>query len=227
MSKNSTYVSSESKSLFNNIVASNTQLHDVITEYTNESNLFLCKIIRFYPYTDKAYVELLSDGSKIMCRLTHDVLDSEISIRSMNRGTVKTGKKTNATYIEPHDDIYGIVAKVRWYGTKDENCFISCVNLHENSSLKNVVGNGEIILTVGKSSISIKNERINIMTPYLFINGLPSTAPNLENYYDDSEMDLTINTLIEENKLLNETIEKLSERIDDLVEMNNLNEVDN
>lgn len=227
MADNSTYVSSESKSLFDNVIASNPQLHKIIKEVQAESNIFLCKIIRIYPYSDKAYVKILDTGKSVWCRMTHEVLDSNMCLVGANRGSVKTGKNTNATYIEPYDEIYGIVAKVRWNGTKDENCLMSYINLRNNYSLSNVIGDGEILISVGNSKISITTERINIITPKLFINGLPSTEPELDNYFDKTEMDITTNNIIEENKLLRKEIEDLNIRIDNLITANQLNEEDN
>ena len=227
MADNSTYVSSESKSLFDNVIASNPQLHRIIKEVRDESNMFLCKVIRIYPYSDKAYVKILNTGKSIWCRMTHEILDSGMCLVGANRGSVKTGKHTNATYIEPYDDIYGVVAKVRWSGTKDENCLISYINLKNNYSLSNVVGDGEIQISVGNSKISITSERINIITPKLFINGLPSTEPELDNYFDKTEMNITTNNIIEEKKLLEKEIEDLNTRIDNLIIANQLNEESN
>lgn len=216
MADNSTYVSSESRSLFDNVIASNPQLHRIINDVRNESNIFLCKIIRIYPYSDKAYVKVLNTGKSVWCRITHDILDSNMGLVGANRGSVKTGNETNATYIEPYDEIYGIVAKVRWDKSNDENCLISCVNLKNNYSLSNVVGDGEILITVGNSKLSITNERVNIISPKIFINGLPYDAPELTNHFDKTEIEVIVNNIIEENNMLKSQISEINNRLDNI-----------
>ena len=229
MDNNSTYVSSDSKTLMENIIASNPILNKNITEAKNEPHLFLCKVLRIYPYLDKVAVQLLNNGKEIMCRMTHDILDTEMSIRSINRGLVKTGKKTNATYVKPHDEIYGIVAKVRGKNYNEENCFISCVNFKNNSSLKNVVGDGEILLSVGSSKLSITDERTNILTPRLFINGLPYDSPELKNYFNEDEINI-INEIVDarlsavEGIIENLDIDSINQEINEILEtLNNIN----
>lgn len=212
----STVVSADIDNIFNNIINNNTQLNKKIADVRSETNIFLCKILRFYHFSDLAYVQILNTGEKIYCHLTHDILDNGISIRSMNRGSVKVDKN-HRSYIEPYENIYGIVAKVRWENNNDENCLISCVNLKGNNDLKNIVGAGEIIVTVGNSSISITNERINILTPSLFINGLPSDSPQLSNYYDKNETSII-------NNDMSSRVEELEEKLKKIIELNNLTE---
>lgn len=184
-----TYASSDLGTILDEIINTNPQLTQRIVDVKNESNIFLCKVLRYYTYKDMALVRVLNDGSEILCHMTHDVLSRDVSIKSMNSGLVKTDE-SNGTYVVPHSDIYGIVAKVRWNGVTDENCFISCVNLNNDDDLKSIVKDGEIVLTVNDSKISITKERINILTPNLFVNGLPYDAPELSNYYDTNQIDV-------------------------------------
>lgn len=207
--KDGTYVSSDFNKLFNDLVGANEKLNTRIREVSTESNIFLCKILRFYTYSDEALVKILNTGEEVTCHLTHDILDDGISIRSMNRGTIHTSKK-GRTYLKPYEDVYGVVALVRWMNTDDEYCLLTCVNLHGNDDFKNVVGDGEIILTVGNSKISLTNERVNIMTPYLFINGLPHDSQELDNVYNKTETDNLIQELTDKIKELEEKIETLS-----------------
>lgn len=204
--KDGTYVSSDFTKAFSQLVSTNENLNNRINEVSDESNLFLCKILRFYTYSDEALVRILNTGEEVTCHLTHDILDNGISIRSMNRGTVHTSKK-GRTYLKPYENVYGIVALVRWMNTDDEYCLLTCVNLHNNNDFKNVVGDGEIILTVGNSKISLTNERVNIMTPYLFINGVAHKS-ELSNSYNKSEVDKIIQELTSR-------IEELEEKVED------------
>ena len=206
--KDGTFVSSDLGRLFDDIINTNPKLSQRIVDVKNETNLFLCKVLRYYTYKDLALVKVLNDGSEILCHLTHDVLSRDVSIKSMNSGVVKTDE-SNGTYIVPHSNIYGIVAKVRWNGITDENCFISCVNINNNDELKSIVGDGEIVLTANNSKISLTNERINVMTPKLFINGLPYDAPELTNYYNKDEANL-----IQNNNDIQ--FQDLNNKIDDL-----------
>lgn len=209
-----TYASSDIKHIFNDLINSNPQLSQRIIDVKNESNIFLCKILRYYTYKDLALVRILNNDKKVLCHMTHDILSKDVSIKSMNSGIVKTDKN-HGTYIIPHSDIYGIVAKVRWNGVSDENCLISCVNLQNDNDLKSVVNSGEIILTVGNSKISITKERINIISPNIFINGLPYNEPELNNYLDSSQSNVV-------SSLLQSEIDMLKDKIDKLVELNDL-----
>ena len=213
-----THVKSDIRKIFDEAINSNPRLTERLVNVKNESNIFLCKVLKYYTYRDLALVRILNDNSTVICHLTHDILSKNVSIMSMNDGVVGTDKKYG-TYVIPHSDIYGIVAKVRWDGVNDENCLISCVNLHNNNDLKSIVKDGEIVLTVGNSRISLTKERINIVTPKLFVNGLPYDAPELTNYFDINQSDV-ITTALQSK------IDLLEEKIDKLVELNNLNDGD-
>ena len=212
--KDGTFATSDLGNLFDDIINSNTRLTERIVNVKNETNIFLCKILKYYTYKDMALVRILNDNSEIVCHLTHDVLSRDVSIRSMNSGTVGNDSKYG-TYVIPHSDVYGIVAKVRWTGVTDRNCLISCVNLNNDDDLKNVVKDGEIVLTVGNSKISITNERVNIISPKIFVNGLPYDAPELTNYLDINQSDVISTTL-------QSTIELLEKKVDKLIELNDL-----
>ena len=210
--RDGTFVSSDVGKIFNHMVGVNETINTRIKEVSDQSNIFLCKILRFYTVSDKALVKILNTGETVTAHLTHDILDKGISIRSMNRGTVHTSSK-GKTYLEPYEPVYGIVALVRWENTDDEYCLLTCVNIHGNDDFKNIVGDGEIILTVGNSKISLTNERVNIMTPYLFINGLPYDSPELTNVYDKKEADEIITKLEDKVKELERRIDNLTSLI--------------
>ena len=201
----STSTSNDFYTVFDNLVATNPQLEKTITEVRNESNIFLCKVLKFYPYRDMAYVQLLDDGSKHYCHLTHEMLSYEVSLNCMCDGSVKTDN-VYGSYVEPFNDIYGIVANVRFRGSTDEKCLLSCLNYDDNNDLKSSVRNGEIKFVVGDSTLSLTRSRINLMTPTLLVNGLPYDEPNLKNYYDKSE----INTIKSDTDA---QIDELSDRI--------------
>lgn len=183
--------------LMHEIIAQNPQLNAQIEKVHNESNVFLCKVLRIYPYEDKAYVNILNNNQNVFCRLSHEIMSSSMGIDYLPNGsevedTVKfKGKK----YIKPYDDLYGIVIKVRWNNLDDENVLFSYVNIHDNNDFKSSSEQGELYLKSGSSSISVDDERVNIMTPSLFINGLPYNEPHLNNYYDKNETNIIINSL--------------------------------
>ena len=192
-----TVTSTDFYDVFDNVVASNPQLNQTITEVKNESNIFLVEILQYYPYQDLALVKINDTNEKVLTYLTHEILSDTVSINAMGDGVVKTDN-TYGTYISPYDTIYGVMAKVRWSGTEDKNCLLSCVNLSQSTDVTERIGTGEIKFKVGESSISLTKDWINIKTPKLFINGLPSTAPELENYYDKTETSIIVNSLQEE-----------------------------
>lgn len=182
-----TSTSSDFYTVFDNVVASNPQLNKVITEVRNESNLFLVRVLRFYTVRDMAYVEELDSGDKYYCHLTHEMLSYEVSLNCMCDGTVESD--TNyGTYVKPFSRIYGIVADVRFKGNIDKKCLLGCLNYDDDNQLKSNVRNGEIKLVSGESTLSITRDRINLMTPRLFVNGLPFEEPKLANYYDKTEI---------------------------------------
>lgn len=208
----STSTSSDFYNVFDNIVATNPHLEKTITEVRNESNLFLVKVLRFYAHRDMAFVRELGTGKEYYCHLTHEMLSYEVSLNCMCDGNVQTGDKYG-TYVVPYSNIYGIVANVRFKGTTDEKCLLACLNYDDNNELKSNVRNGEIKLVSGDSTLSLTRERINLMTPQLFINGLPYNEPKLENYYDKSEISTTLSLLKEDTNVklaeLNDKIEHL------------------
>lgn len=183
----STSTSTDFYTVFDNIVATNPQLNKTMDDVRNETNLFLVKVLRFYTHRDLAYVQELDSGKKYFCHLTHEMLSYEVSFNCMCDGNVKSGDKFG-TYVEPYSTIYGVVADVRFKGTTDEKCLLSCLNYGDDNQLKSNVMNGEIRLVSGDSSLSLTRERINLMTPKLFINGLPYDEPSLKNYYTKDEI---------------------------------------
>lgn len=183
----STSTSSDFYTVFDNLVASNPQLSKTITKVRNESNLFLVKVLRFYTHQDLAFVQELGSKEKYYCHLTHEMLSYEVSINCMCNGVVETGDKYG-TYVKPFSNIYGIVANVRFKDNRDEKCLLACLNYGDDNELKSNVRNGEIRLVSGDSSLSLDGERINLMTPNLFINGLPFDEPFLKNYFDKSQI---------------------------------------
>lgn len=189
----------EVDAIMDNIIAQNPQLNAQIEKVHNESSIFLCKILRIYSYEDKVYVKILNSGKNVFARLSHEIMSSDMSIDYLPKGTVKVDKELfkDKKYVVPYDDLYGIVMKVRWENLDDENVVISYVNIHDNGDLKNSSEDGELFLKSGASSISVDDERINIMTPSLFINGLPYTEPKLDNYYDKNETNIITNSLKE------------------------------
>lgn len=182
-----TSTSSDFYTIFDKVVATNPHLNQRFIDISNETNLFLCKVLRFYNYRDLAYVELLTDGSKHYCHMTHEMLSYEMSLNCMCDGFVESDTKYGS-YVRPYNDVYGVVANVRFKGNSDEKCLLCCLNYGGNGNLQSSVRNGEIKLNVEESSISITKNRINLMTPTLLVNGLPYNEPKLSNYYDKTEI---------------------------------------
>lgn len=201
----STSSSTDFYTLFDNLVATNPHLENVITDVRNETNLFLVKVLRFYTSRDLAYVQEFNTNDKYLCHMTHEMLSYEVSINCMCEGSVKHDVNYG-TYVEPYSDIYGIVANVRFKGSTDEKCLLSCLNYNSDNALMSNVRNGEIRLNVGESTLSLTRNRINLMTPTLIVNGLPYDEPKLNNYYDKSE----INTIKSDTDA---QIDELSDRI--------------
>lgn len=211
----STSTSSDFYTVFDNLVATNPHLTKTINEVRNETNLFLCKVLRFYTTRDLAFVQELDTNKKYMCHLTHEMLSYEVSLNCMCDGSVKYDSKYGS-YIEPFSDIYGVVANVRFKGSTDEKCLLSCLNYKSDNTLFSNVRNGEIRLKVGDSSLSLTGSRINLMTPTLLVNGLPYNEPKLNNYYDKTEISIIKSDTDAQINELNDKIGKLD--IDSLVE---------
>lgn len=180
-----------------NIVSVNPQLNSRIDDAFNKTNLFICEVLRFYPINDKALVKILNTGEKVYCYLTHDILSSTVSLQSMVDGSVATDNKLSS-YIVPHSTIYGVVALVRNKGLNEDYCLISCLNLSNDFDLKSNVDAGEIKLVAGDSSISVDKDRVNILCPELFINGLPFSEPEFDNIHTVDEINDIISTVEKE-----------------------------
>lgn len=186
--------------LMDSIVAQNPHLNERIETVHNENNVFVCKILRIYPYEDKALVKVLNNNKDIFCRLSHEVLGKGICVDYLPDGVEKIDRNylVGKSYVSPIDELYGIVIKVRWLNLSDENVLLGYVNIHDSVNLKTSNDKGELSLKSGSSIISVNNERVNIMTPALFVNGLPHDEPELKNYYDKTEIN-SITESIEEN----------------------------
>ena len=197
--------------LLHSIIADNPQLNSQIEEVRNESNVFLCEVLKIYSYEDVALVRILDTNEVIFCRLSHEILSSGMCIDYLPTGIEKydnthfKGKK----YIQPFDDLFGIVMKVRWENLSNENVLVGYVNIHDRGDLRTSNDKGELSLKSGSSIISLDNERVNITTPHLFINGLPYNEPNLLNYYDKNESNIIINNLQESINNIESEIEEI------------------
>lgn len=198
--------------IFDNIVAKNPQLNAQIEKVHNESSIFLCEILRIYPYEDKALVKILNNGKTTFCRLSHEVLSEDMNINYLPNGNEDYDNEyfRGKRYIKPFNRIYGIVVKVRWMNYDDENVLISYVNIEDTADLKSRSDKGEVSLQSGESIISIDNERVNIMTPSLFINGLPHDEPELKNYYDKKEVNMIMESIEDSSQIF----EKISDAVD-------------
>lgn len=220
----STSTSNDFYTLFDNLVATNPQLEKQFVEVRNETNLFLCKVLRFYTTRDLCLVRELNTNDEYVCHMTHEMLSYEVSLNCMCDGSVKHDLNYG-TYIEPYNDIYGVVANVRFRDNVDEKCLLQCLNYQSDKSLFSNVRNGEIRLNVGDSTLSLTRNRINLMTPTLIVNGLPYNEPKLANYYDKTEIGTIKSDSDAQIQELNEKIDGLN--IDGLVEIvNGLDNID-
>lgn len=190
----STSASTDFYDTFDKVVATNPHLTKTITEVRNETNLFLCEVLQYYPYRDLALVQIKDTNKKELAYLTHEILSDTVSITCMGNGVVGTDKKYG-TYIKPYDKIYGVIGKVRWANTEDKNCLFCCVNIRQDNSLTNDTGVGEIKLNVDESSIHLTKDWISIETPNLYVNGLPYNKPELENYYNKTDTGIIVSSL--------------------------------
>lgn len=214
----STSTSSDFYRVFDNIVATNPHLQKTITEVRNETNLFLCEVLRFYTNRDLCWVRELNTNDEYMCHMTHEMLSYEVSLNCMCDGSVKHDTKYGS-YVKPYSNIYGIVANVRFQGVTDEKCLLSCLNYKSDNTLFSNVRNGEIRLKVGDSTLSLTGSRVNLMTPTLLVNGLPYNEPKLNNYYDKAEISTIKSDTDAQINELNEKVNGLD--IDNLVELIN------
>lgn len=193
------YSDADVDNVLHGIVAQNPQLNSQIEEVRNSNNAFLCEVIRIYPYEDKAYVKVLNNNRYVYCRLSHEILGNGMSIDYLPVGNEQVDKTdyVGKTFVRPYASLYAVMIKVRWENLNDEYVILGYVNIHDRDNLKSSNEKGEISLKSGSSIISVDDERINIRCPQLFINGLPFTAPELENYYNKKESDIITNELNE------------------------------
>lgn len=222
---NTTTTSNEFDTLFDDRISRNPQLNKQIEDVKNDTKLYLGKILRFYNVRDLALVRNLNTGVEEVCVVSHEILSSEVSLDYMCNGGAGYDN-TYGHYIKPYGDIYGIIAQVRWEGLTDKSCLLGCVNLKDNASFRSNSRIGEIKLTAGESSVSVMKNRVNIITPALFVNGLPYTSPRLDNYYTKDETSVINSSTESYINVLEETVKSLTSRIDKLVETNNLIEED-
>ena len=91
--------------IMNEIIAQNPQLNAQIEKVHNENNAFLCKVLRLYPFEDKAYVKILNTGKGVFCRLSHEILGDGMSIDYLAMsGIARDTEQRGATLVTIHDD---------------------------------------------------------------------------------------------------------------------------
>ena len=195
--------------LFDGIVAENPQLNAQIEQVRNSNNAYLCEVLRVYPYEDKALVRILNNDERVFCRLSHEVLGGGMCIDYLPLGVEKIDGNylKDKSYIQPFDNLYGVMIKVRWLNKSDENVLFGYVNVYDKDNLKSSNNKGEISIKNGQSKLSVTNERVNIITPAFFINGLPYDEPELKNYYDKDEMNLIIDSMTKDTSIYDELLE--------------------
>ena len=205
---------SDVRTVLNRLVADNPQLNAQIETVHNETNTYLCQVLRIYPYEDKALVKIIDTNTNVFCRLSHEILGNGMCVDYLPNGIEKEDKTdyVGKRYVQPFDNLYGILIKVRWNNLSDENVLLGYVNIHDNNELKSSNDMGEVSIKSGSSIISVDDKRINIMTPSLFVNGLPYNEPELDNYYDKKEINVITDSL------KSSTFDELLEVIEDYKE---------
>lgn len=170
----------------------------------SELKLQIGEIINLCPDTETATVKV--GGSTETCLIAHNTFSEGMSVIGFPDG--KTNVEHKLHIITPSRKLYGVICTVDDNG-KDEKVLLDYINRNKSNNLKNTLA-GEYKIQVGDNMISLTKNSINIKGNNLFINGLPYTEAYepLGDYNDKEEVADLIN--------------ELDERIDRLVELNNL-----
>ena len=70
--------------LFDSIIGSNPHLNNKIREVHNESNVFLCLVLRIYPYEDKAWVRILNNDNKVFELYPHGGKQNKVDDKQLH-----------------------------------------------------------------------------------------------------------------------------------------------
>lgn len=190
-------------------------------ELKSSLSLKLGKVLKIYPSTDKAKVQLLDNKKKETVLIAHDFISGGMNINAYPVGTNTTDNGKNA--IIPSDDLYGVIMH-----TSDEKhkILLSYVDLDEAFN-RTSIKSGEYRMQVGENFISLTDKYINMKAQNFFINGLPYTEAYtpLADYYDKKEADLILNTLNE--KIENLDLSDLEINVDSTLDSSSKNPVQN
>lgn len=167
---------------------------EVMTKNVSDTlQLIKCQVLRVYNTRQEVYVEILSNKKKVQAKILNPFLSEQVNISFTIDGVLHNDKK--GYYIVPYEKLYGCILEFKDKTTKgNDYCFLGFMDNNTMSLNSNSV-KGEILIKVEENYISINEERINIISENLFINGLPYEEPALKNYYTKKQ----INEIIKKN----------------------------
>lgn len=156
-----------------------------LTKTVQDSNkLLVGKVVKWFSPTNQASVKILGSNKVITCTVLREIISENANVSYTPKGTVLLDDDSQEYYVEPNTDLYCVVCELKIKNPR--YIFLGFIN--HNLKFKENSSPGEYTIEIGKSKISLTNERINISTPHLFINGLNYKQPKLDNYYEKHEM---------------------------------------
>lgn len=149
------------------------------------------RVKRWYVGLDYALVDV--NGNDVKAHINHLFVNNDMIISILPEG-VEEEDVDGYYYIRPVTDLYVNILSYT-SDSKVDYCIIGYTNIYGKT--KESASSGEILLQNGDSKISIKKERINIMSDNLFINGINNDNTSLSDYYTKEEVDKMIEAIWE------------------------------
>lgn len=129
----------------------------------------LGKITKWWQATNEITANLIGKDKTVKCEISHLFLSNTSNISFTPQGVEKLDDELQEYYIEPLDDLIGILAQTK--ASYGGYVLLGLVN-NDSVDFKDNANPGEFLIQVGDNKISVNEKRINIKSENLFINGL-------------------------------------------------------
>lgn len=173
------------------------------------------KVIKFFKGSDKALVELNNLNKKVRCVMLHPMISEDMNISFIPKGIESLDEEYNEYAITPYNPPNCLVMDINNGDNAGEMAIIGFISTDTQKISTNAY-EGEIRITVGETIVSITNDRVNIISNGVFWNGVNQKVPVLNNVYEKTETDKTVNTINNNLSAANNNIETIQNQLENL-----------
>ena len=146
-------------------------------------------LLKYYTGIDKALIQLNDNNRKVLAKIIHPLIGSDINISFIPHGY--EGADNRGFYIEPYENLHVLCLEIEYGSNNTELGLIGFISL-DNQDIASNGYSGEVSLKLGDTVISINNERVSITANNIFWNGMPFNQPKFNNIYEKNDVDTNI-----------------------------------